>query len=291
MALSAEEKQARIEPIGWWWHSIDLGDGVVSPGRKFGGGLEPMVEDLERIRLPEDLSGRTVLDVGAYDGFYSFAAERRNAARVVALDHFVWLNDLANSRIDFATQYVAAGKLPDGVPLPGKRAFDTAHEILGSRVESVVGDFMHYPLDELGTFDVVLYLGIIYHMEDPLRAMRRLLQVTGDLAIIESETMSLAGFEDRPLAEFFPGDELNGDPTNWWVPNAPALIGLARAAGFAEVEVVDHSVNPIDETGRLQRGRATLHARRHPTPPPEPEAEAPARRGLSGLLRRSRGAS
>jgi tRNA (mo5U34)-methyltransferase len=286
MPLTVEEKRARIEPIGWWWHSIDLGDGIVSPGRKFGGGLEPMVQDLDRIALPADLSGRTVLDVGAYDGFYSFAAERRNAARVVALDHFVWLNDLANSRIDFATQYMIEGKVPDGVPLPGKRAFDTAHEILGSRVESAVGDFMHYPLEELGTFDVVLYLGIIYHMEDPLRAMRRVFQVTGDLAIIESETMSLTGFEDRPLAEFFPGDELNGDPTNWWVPNAPALVALARAAGFAEVELVDHSVNAVDET--LKRGRATIHARRHPTPPPEPAAALESR-DLRGLLRRLRG--
>jgi tRNA (mo5U34)-methyltransferase len=288
MASSAEDKRARIDGIGWWWHSIDLGDGVVSPGRKFGGGVEAMNEDLARIRLPEDLSGRTVLDVGAYDGFYSFAAERRDAARVVALDHFVWLNDLANSRIDFATQYMTEGKVPEGTPLPGKAGFDAAHDILGSRVESVVGDFMHYPLDELGQFDLVLYLGIVYHMEDPLRAMRRVFEVTGDLAIIESETVQLAGFEDRAVAEFFPGDELNGDPTNWWVPNEAALVGLARAAGFAAVEVVDLSIQPTDESGRISRGRITIHARRHPAPEPV-AAEAPARRGLSRLLGRSRG--
>ena len=73
-------------------------------------------------------------------------------------------------------------------------------------------------LDALGRFDVVLFLGVLYHLQDPLGAMRRLARVTGELAVIESEAVAFAAHEDRALCEFFAGDELAGDPTNWWVP-------------------------------------------------------------------------
>lgn len=258
--LSAEAKRRRIEAVGYWWHSIDLGDGVVTPGIKWGGGVEAMMDDVRRIGLPEDITGRTVLDIGAYDGFYSFEAERRGASQVLALDHFVWLNDIAGGRVDYGLQYLPAGKPDAGAATPGKRPFDTAHELLSSRVVSVVGDFMHYPLDELGRFDLVLFLGIVYHMEDPLRAMRRLYQVTDDLAIIESEIAEFGGFEDHPMVEFLPGAELNQDPTNWWIPNVPALIGLAHAAGFRRVELVGRHPPTPTPGALLERGRATIHA-------------------------------
>src|SRR5439155_2446307 len=116
-----------------------------------------------------------------------------------------------------------------------KRGFDTAHRARRSTVESRVADFMTMPLDEC--FDVVLFLGVLYHMKDPLGSLERVAAVTKNLAVIETEAMVVPGHA-RALCEFLESDELAGDVTNWWVPNEAALLGLCRAAGFARVESV-----------------------------------------------------
>ncbi len=67
-----------------WWHRIDLGHGIVTPG------LDDSARKLEWLQLPDSFEGKSVLDVGAYDGFFSFEAERRGARRVVASDWFAW---------------------------------------------------------------------------------------------------------------------------------------------------------------------------------------------------------
>jgi tRNA (mo5U34)-methyltransferase len=262
--LSVEETRRRVEEVPYWWHSIDVGNEVVTPGFKWGGGREVMAAELERQHMPTDLSGKSVLDIGSYDGYYAFEAERRGAASVTSIDHFVWLNNLdrENFSVDMSLQYLKPDGLPPtDHPTPGKRAFDTARELRGSQVDSVVADFMHYDLDKLGTFDIVLYLGIIYHMEEPLTALRRVSQVTREMAIIESEGVVIPGYEDLPLAEFVQGSSLNEDPTNWWVPNIRALEALALAAGFKRIELVDGPTPPPPSDGTdMHRCRVTIHA-------------------------------
>lgn len=242
--LAAEEIRRQVADVPYWWHSIDVGQGVVTPGLKWGGDAGRLRQELESLHLPP-LAGKTVLDIGAYDGYYSFEAERQGAARVVALDHMVWLNLCGGPAplLDFSLSHLPPDGLPPpGSELPGKRAFDTAHRLLGSRVESVVADFMYYDLEKLGTFDVVLYLGILYHMEEPLTALRRVAQVTGELAVIESEIMEVPGWDEHALAEFIP-DHFKGDRTNWWIPNVAGLTALAQAAGFRRVELVDKALH------------------------------------------------
>jgi tRNA (mo5U34)-methyltransferase len=216
----------------FWWHSIRLPDGTVTPGGK----TEELLErEWETLDLPA-LTGKTVLDIGAWDGWFSFRAEAEGAARAVALDHFVWSLDPAY----FAREWTAGDLLeleaaPDvwrSAELPGKRGFDQAREMLGSGVDEYIGDFMTADLDELGTFDVVLYLGVRYHMTDPFGALRRLRQVTGQLAVIETEAIVLPGLERHPLVEFYAGAELNADASTWWAPTLPALVAMCRAAGF-----------------------------------------------------------
>ena len=249
----------------FWWHSMDLGSGSVTPGRK-GGRPGYMAEELEALHLP-DLRGKTVLDVGAWDGFYSFEAEGRGAARVVALDHYVWSIDWSAARrhpAADATPRRPKAELP-GVwkpeELPGKRGFDVAREALASDVETVVADFMEVDLDDLGTFDVVLYLGVLYHMKNPFEALRRVARVTREVAVIESEAAVFAGSGDRPLFEFLESDELNEDPGNWWVPNAAALASMCRAAGFERVEVVRGAPGDAPrEPGGVLRYREIVHA-------------------------------
>jgi tRNA (mo5U34)-methyltransferase len=261
MGTRTEDLQELVASVPVWYHAIDLPDGVVTPGIRGW--------TMESLQMP-DLTGKSVLDIGAWDGYFSFEAERRGAARVVALDHFVWSLDLAGWEEHQAERKAQGlGPMPaQHVPglwrpdeLPGKRGFDVAREALGSRVEAVVGDFMEMDLAELGTFDVVLYLGVLYHMENPLAAMRRLRSVTEELAVIESEAMALPGEGNRRLAEFFPGSELAGDPSNWWSPNREALLGLCQAAGFGQAEIAATSGHlPPDQSG-LSRYRAVVHAR------------------------------
>jgi tRNA (mo5U34)-methyltransferase len=242
---SKAQLEEMAESVGFWWHSIDLGQGVVSKGGKT---PETLRYELESLRLP-DLRDKSVLDIGAWDGFFSFEAERRGARRVVALDHYVWSLDLAKYG-----QYAGECKERGVTPLPGhetphwqpdklpsKRGYNTAHKVLGSKVETVLDDFMTMDLAPLGTFDVVFFLGVLYHMEDPLASLRRVASLTNGVAIIETHAVIVPGYEHLEICEFYSSNQLNGDVSNWWGPNLKALEGMCRAAGFARVEVVSGS--------------------------------------------------
>lgn len=241
-----DELRAAVDAQAMWWHSIDLGGGVATPGQK--GSLEFMRENFRRLRLPP-LTGKSVLDIGAFDGFYSFESEREGAARVVASDWFVWALDRRRNPPVHA---------PDA--LPGKAPFDLAHAALGSRVEVVVGDYL---TTELPVCDVVLYLGVLYHMRHPLASLERLAELTGEVAVIETEAREQVGVRE-PCWWFYEGAELNDDPTNWWVPNLAGLEAACRAAGFAHVDVVvGPSPLQLRHRGLTHRKyRAVVHARK-----------------------------
>jgi tRNA (mo5U34)-methyltransferase len=234
--LSPDELARRADELGWF-HSIDLGQGVVTKGLSKGPFLTPA-------EMP-DFSGKSVLDIGAWDGYYSFMAERHGAASVVALDHYVWGVDMV-ARQQYWKECADAGVLPDHdrdlrdfwrPELPGRRAFDFAQEALGSKVRAQLADFATVDLEEVGHFDVVLYLGVLYHMKEPLRALERLRAVTDEVAVIETQAVHIAGLGTQNLMQFF-GGEFVGDYGNWFVPTLEGLVQLALAAGFAEVKPV-----------------------------------------------------
>jgi tRNA (mo5U34)-methyltransferase len=255
----------RVGEVGFWWHSIDLGDGVVTPGGK---SHEQLTHELNAAALP-DLTGKTVLDIGGWDGFFAFAAERAGAARVAVLDHYMWSLDIP------AQQRYWADCLEQGIApepyhetdlwhpdtLPGKAGFDTAREILGSGVEEIVADFSTCDLDAIGVWDVTLFLGVLYHLPDPLGGLTRLAQLTRELAVIETEAVVVPGYEHEAMWRFFPGAELNGDVSNWWAPNIAALVGALGPAGFARAEVkLGPSRELLDRDGGPHHFRAIVHA-------------------------------
>jgi tRNA (mo5U34)-methyltransferase len=230
-----------------WFHKMDLGGGVRTKG------IYDPARTLPRLRLPSRLEGQRVLDVGAWDGFYAFEMERRGA-EVVATDDYSWGNG------GWGT----------------KAGFDLAHAVFGSNVRSIQID----PLDLSpsavgGRFDIVLLLGVLYHLRDPLAVLERVASVTSGLLVLETEVGML--LTKRAAAEFFPGTELNEDPTNWWAPNVPAITGMLRAVGFESVDVawrrrlplrvakwVKHLRTPPRQTFRqaLTTDRFVFHARR-----------------------------
>lgn len=241
-----------------WYHSIELAPGKVTPGRA---PLEAWNAELRALELPP-LGGKSVLDIGAYDGFFSFAAERLGASRVVALDHYAWSADMSaymnewraaqSTRSAIGAPHETAHWRPN--ELPGRRPFDAAREFLGSKVEPVVADFMTAPPETIGTFDLVLLLGVLYHLEEPLTAVRRAFALTanGGTCVIETEAVEFPGVGKRAVCEFFPGQELNGDASNWWAPNAAALAGMCRAAGFASVRVLPKR-QPLKKLRRIAK--------------------------------------
>ena len=263
--MNESAKGEWVARVPHWFHSIDLGDGVTPPDTK---SPEQLHTELEAIRLP-NLNDQTVLDIGAWDGFFSFQCEQRGAARVLALDRFVWSMDLAvwaertRSRAAAGRRSPHSGEAPDGwapVALPGNAGFDTAHRILGRRVEERAVDFLSVDPEEIGSFDVVLFLDVLHHMRD----LERVAAFTRHLAILDTECNYFPGLEDRGLYQFFGGTELDQDPTNWWSPNAKALIGSCIAAGFRSAEIVAAyppaaiPPNPSDSTPI--RGRCVVHA-------------------------------
>jgi tRNA (mo5U34)-methyltransferase len=241
--LDRAAKQQLVDEVGSWHHSIDLGDGVVTPGGKT---PDHFHDELRRLHLPE-MAGKSVIDIGAWDGFYTFHAEHFGARRVVALDHYVWSIDFHKASAYRSREYSSGQQsrafhtipeLWDPIGLPGKRGFDLAYRLRSSRAEVVVDDFMTMDLARLGTFDVVLFLGVIYHLEEPLRALRRLRAVTGGVAVIETEAVWLPGRLRRPLWQFVDAAHTHGDPTFWWVPTAEGLQAMCVAAGFSRAEIV-----------------------------------------------------
>ncbi len=189
---------------GSWWHSIDLGNGQVTRGVHT---LDELRENYSRFGLPEDLNGKRLLDIGCWDGFYSFESEKRGA-QVVAVDcwrpeNFFRARDALKSRVDFHEMSV--------------------HEITR---------------EKLGSFDIVFFLGVLYHLRHPLLALEQICEITRETAIIETHVIDNVFPTDHPIMEFYEFDELGGQYDNWWGPNIECLTRMTRSAGFARVEIL-----------------------------------------------------
>lgn len=220
----------QLVPRMHWFHSIDLGHGIVTPG------AGPTREVLDRLGMPEDLSGMTVLDVGAWDGFFSFAAERRGACRVLATDSYCWCSADPVERWNIYRRVVAGEPAAWGsAGWVGKVPFDLARRALRSRVEGRALDVLDLAPERVGRFDLVLFLGVLYHMRHPLLALERIFRVTGQQLILESfvDLLDCA----RPAAAFYPGGEVHNDPSNWFGPNPSMIEAMLKEVGFRKVRL------------------------------------------------------
>jgi tRNA (mo5U34)-methyltransferase len=197
-----------------WYHSIELPDGQVIPGLQT---IEQLRERIARYPIPQDLTGKRVLDIGAWDGWFSFEMERRGAS-VVALD---------------STR---------------QETFFEARRLLNSKVEYVVDDICRVNPRDLGYFDIVLFFGVLYHLKHPLLALEKVCELTTDLACIESLVTDDPPSNAVPMMEFYESTELAGQFDNWCGPNTSCLLAFCRTAGFVRVElgeVVDYRAHAV----------------------------------------------
>jgi tRNA (mo5U34)-methyltransferase len=225
MDLSTQEIEQRVRSLGQWFHNLDL-HGVKTAPDHFLGDYPNVKWQRFAHAVPEDLSGKSVLDIGCNAGFYSIEMKKRGAARVVGLDSDeVYLNQAR-----FAAEVSGYGDIE-------------------FRNMSV------YDVGQLGEkFDLVIFMGVLYHLRHPLLALDLIHEhVAGDLLVFQSmqrgskqvdsvdenytfwqeEHFDSPGYPKMHFIEHRYAD----DPTNWWAPNSACVEAMLRSAGF---EIVRH---------------------------------------------------
>jgi tRNA (mo5U34)-methyltransferase len=204
------------DPVtGWeklvWFHSIDLGNGNVTPGIKT---LEQMREEESFVFDALDVRDATVIDIGAWNGAFTFAASRRGARRVLAADSFVWAHP----------------------GFRGKEGFDFANAALRlPNIETKTIEVADISPETVGQFDVCLFLGVLYHLPSPLEGLERAASVARECLVVETQT-DLNDLEE-PALRYFPAATLANDDTNYFGPNVPFLIEALRELGFSQFDV------------------------------------------------------
>ena len=233
--MASPTLERRIRALGPWFHNLVL-DGVQTAPEHFLGDYPGAKFRRFAPALPEDLRGKSVLDIGCNAGFYAFEMKRRGAARVVA--------------VDTDPRYLAQAKL--------------AAEVLGHDIE--LRELDVYRVAELGEkFDLVIFMGVLYHLRHPLLALDRLYDhVVGDQLLFQSmlrgpttvaevapdypfEQTAVFERPDHP-AMYFVEHRYAGDWTNWWIPNRAGVEAMLRSAGFV---IESH---PEDEVYLCRRG-------------------------------------
>jgi tRNA (mo5U34)-methyltransferase len=247
--ISLKEK---VNAINYWYHKIELPGGIVTPGNY------PICA--ERYCIPDDLTGKRVLDIGAWDGYWTWEALKRGAAEVVAIDDFS--DDCGRSDIK----------------RNGWETFDICREAFGF-TEKIMGDFENhksnyynswvkkddfkqkisriemsiYDIKKLDHFDIVFLFGTIYHLRHPLLALEKISAVCDGSIYIETAicddfsvyNKNHRGFNQYEFVmEFYPFDEYCNNPSNWWSPTLQCLGAMLESVGFKDVDCWALTDNP-----------------------------------------------
>ena len=209
MVVDLEGVRARVDGHRNWYHRIELAPGLVTPGVHNSGAA---LRQLDALGLPVDCAGLRALDIGCRDGFFSFELERRGA-NVVG--------------IDYAD--------------PTLTGFSIAAEALGSRVDYRVQNVYDLNPERDGLFEIVLFLGVLYHLRNPILALDRVRSMTapGAMVFVETQVSTEPAIADvdLPVWQFFPRDSFRGDATNKWAPNLKGLTGVLEECQLEVLQV------------------------------------------------------
>ncbi len=216
------------------YHSIRLPNGRVLEGAN---PLDYLEERWASFGLPADLHGLKALDIGPWDGYFTFELER-HGAEVTAIDY-----------VDLDT-------------------FRKLHALTGSRAKYLQLDAYDIRRDLVGEFDIVLFLGVLYHLKHPLLALERICTVTRGFCIVDTYAIDTEAYRAGqsspiPYAEFYERGELGGQLDNWCGPTVSQVQAWVRAAGFASATVLSLTATTV-------RVRADRHWRDLPPVTAEP---------------------
>ncbi len=220
--IDQESLRRAVAGFPFWYHKVELPYGIVTPG------YAPI--NAVAYGIPDSLLDRRVLDVGAWDGYWTFEALKRGAAQAVAIDDF--------------SDYLGA---LDPSQRKAWQTFDLCREALEydpfrcSRFDMSVYDIRP---ETFGLFDTVFFFGTLYHLRHPLLALDRLSAVCRDEIYVESAILDDfspyrgglgKGYPGETVMEFYPENQYGGNNSNWWVPSLACLMQMVCAAGFEEV--------------------------------------------------------
>ncbi len=244
----------RVSRIGWY-HTIDLGHGISTPG---------FIDNRATTHLfgiPADLADKRCLDIGTYDGFWSFEFERRGAAEMIGIDvdspadydlpRPMKLQVLAEKQRDEAALEASWNDQMAhvGMQWPGA-GFRLAAEILGSRARREVLDVYDLTPERFGTFDVVLISQLLLRLRDPQTVVENMLSVTapGGCAIIAEPYDADLERLSKPVSEFV-GVTAMGI---WWAHSIKSMRRMMEIAGFERVEEVSR-FRPENRVGEFAK--------------------------------------
>jgi tRNA (mo5U34)-methyltransferase len=204
--------KTQIEKEAYWFHRIELAPDLVTPGWS-----DPKKDKLPYFGLPDDMSGMRVLDIGCAEGFFSFEAERRGAREVIAIDSF-----------------------PDSV-----RRFNVCRNALDSKAIAYLTSVYDLSARSFGTFDLVMFFGVLYHLRHPLLALETIYGICAGTLLLQTANFEDAALGNIAAAQFHPFGIESGplerrslDPTVFWIPNTACVKDMLRHVGFNDIEEV-----------------------------------------------------
>jgi tRNA (mo5U34)-methyltransferase len=228
----------QVEAERYWFQRIEVLPGYFAPGWD-----NPVESKLPYYGLPDDLTGMRVLDIGCAEGFFSFEAERRGAREVIGIDSF-----------------------SDSV-----RRFNIVKEARQSSATAFLMNVYDLEPKRLGTFDLVLFYGVFYHLKHPQLALERIRSVCTGTLLFQTNTLEDPALQDTPCARFYPHGMLSGpegehfDPTVFWLFNPTCCVAMLDHVGFTDLDIL--STHPYPFVMRARSPEVSAG-----TPPDQTEA-------------------
>lgn len=214
MELNLAQIIEKINSVKHWYHRIEIIPGLITPG------INDTQTFLKLLDLPNDCSGLKVLDLGTRDGFFAFELEKRGA-EVLAIDYYS----------------------------DEQTGFKVVAELLGSKVKFIQDNIYNVSVNKYGIFDIVLCLGLIYHLPDPLRALNIIRSVCKNELYLETQVLDNAilmpdgnfvslksiseQLEQLSIMQFYPSNSLNSDFSNFWAPNMKCMENMLIETNFS----------------------------------------------------------
>lgn len=216
----------RINAIPYFYHKIELRPGIITPG------WAPLAPDAYGI--PDDMDGETVLDVGSWDGYWTFEALKRGAKHVTAIDDFSDdCGELIQGKHDWSSFVLCAEALGFAQP-----------RYISAKTVSIEkqNDYYYWDIQ----VDRVFIFGVLYHLRNPVLALENCFNalkpggwIHVETAILDSMTSGYTGKPCDPngcYAEFYPTNEYGCNQSNWWVPTLKCAAAWLKGVGFEDIE-------------------------------------------------------